>query len=75
MKRLLSLLCAGVAALLLPGETAAGAALVLLGLGCAPVYPSMIHATPARFGAERSQARQNIGRTQARFQRFIRATG
>jgi fucose permease len=46
----------GVAALLLPGETAAGAALVLLGLGCAPVYPSMIHATPARFGAERSQA-------------------
>ena len=22
----------------------------LLGLGCAPVYPSLIHATPARFG-------------------------
>jgi len=30
--------------------------LVLTGLGCAPVYPSLIHATPAFFGAERSQA-------------------
>lgn len=30
--------------------------LVLVGLGCAPVYPSIIHATPANFGAERSQA-------------------
>lgn len=26
----------------------------LLGLGCAPVYPSLIHATPARFGEELS---------------------
>ena len=26
----------------------------LLGLGCAPVYPSLIHATPARFGMELS---------------------
>lgn len=25
-----------------------------LGLGCAPVYPSLIHATPARFGTELS---------------------
>ena len=30
--------------------------LVLAGLGCAPVYPSLIHATPTFFGAERSQA-------------------
>ena len=30
--------------------------LVLFGLGCAPVYPSVIHATPAHFGADRSQA-------------------
>ena len=28
----------------------------LLGMGCAPVYPCYIHATPARFGADRSQA-------------------
>ena len=27
-----------------------------LPLGCAPIYPSIIHATPANFGAERSQA-------------------
>jgi len=26
----------------------------MLGLGCAPVYPSLIHATPARFGEELS---------------------
>lgn len=30
------------------------ACICLLGLGCAPVYPSLIHATPARFGTELS---------------------
>lgn len=30
--------------------------LVLLGLGCAPIYPCIIHSTPDHFGAERSQA-------------------
>ena len=30
------------------------ACICLLGLGCAPVYPSLIHATPARFGEELS---------------------
>ena len=29
---------------------------LLLGLGCAPIYPGIIHPTPARFGAARSQA-------------------
>ena len=28
----------------------------MVGLGCAPIYPAMIHATPARFGAQQSQA-------------------
>ena len=47
----------GIAAVLLPlGDALALAGLVLVGLGCAPVYPCIIHATPARFGAERSQA-------------------
>lgn len=47
----------GLAALLLPfGQGAALAGLVLIGLGCAPIYPSIIHATPARFGVDRSQA-------------------
>jgi len=30
--------------------------LVVLGLGCATVYPSIIHATPANFGTENSRA-------------------
>lgn len=48
----------GVLALLPPagGEAAALAGLVLVGLGCAPIYPCFIHATPERFGAENSQA-------------------
>lgn len=32
------------------------AGLILIGMGCAPIYPSMLHATPAHFGAENSQA-------------------
>ena len=47
----------GITALLLPlGEYAALTGLILIGLGCAPIYPSVIHATPDHFGAERSQA-------------------
>lgn len=30
--------------------------LIVLGVGSAPVYPSIIHSTPARFGESRSQA-------------------
>lgn len=30
--------------------------LVVMGLGCAPVYPSIIHSTPFNFGKENSQA-------------------
>ncbi len=30
--------------------------LIIIGLGCAPIYPCIIHSTPAHFGAERSQA-------------------
>jgi fucose permease len=47
----------GVAAMLLPvGETGAIIGLLLVGLGCAPVYPCIIHSTPDHFGAENSQA-------------------
>ena len=38
------------------GSMAAVAGLVMIGLGCAPVYPCIIHSTPACFGPERSQA-------------------
>src|SRR5699024_8269178 len=44
------------AALLLPTGWSVQVGLVLVGLGCAPIYPSVIHATPARFGAGRSQS-------------------
>lgn len=30
--------------------------LILVGLGCAPIYPSIIHSTPKHFGADKSQA-------------------
>ena len=48
----------GVLLLLVPGlpEAMALAGCVILGLGCAPVYPSIIHATPDNFGPENSQA-------------------
>ena len=47
----------GVAAMLLPlGTFGAITGLVLVGLGCAPIYPSVIHSTPEHFGAENSQA-------------------
>ena len=35
---------------------ASKAANLIIGLGCAPVYPSIIHSTPAHFGADKSQA-------------------
>ena len=53
-------------AVIIIGITAAGlpvdnvgfclAGLVIIGLGCAPVYPSIIHSTPEHFGVENSQA-------------------
>ncbi len=47
----------GIVILLLPfGKVTAVGGLILIGLGCAPVYPCIIHSTPANFGADRSQA-------------------
>lgn len=43
----------GVVLVLLPaGNAALLPGLVLIGLGCAPIYPAVIHATPARFGED-----------------------
>ncbi len=51
------IIAVGIAAFLLPlGEYAALAGLILIGLGCAPIYPCIIHSTPDHFGAENSQA-------------------
>ena len=47
----------GVAVMLLPlGTVGAMAGLLLIGLGCAPIYPCVIHSTPDHFGEENSQA-------------------
>ena len=47
----------GLAAILLPfGGLFTILGLVLLGLGCAPIYPAIVHSIPGFFGVERSQA-------------------
>lgn len=47
----------GIAIMLLPlSAWSALAGLLLIGLGCAPIYPCVIHSTPAHFGEEKSQA-------------------
>ena len=52
-----SIMFTGVLMILLPlPEIFALCGLTVFGLGCAPVYPSIIHSTPARFGRENSQA-------------------
>ena len=52
------ILTCGIVFLLLPvqGETAAIVGFVVIGLGCAPIYPCIIHSTPGNFGAENSGA-------------------
>lgn len=52
-----AIVAVGALVLLVPcGEGSPLAGLVLVGLGCAPIYPSIIHSTPERFGADKSQA-------------------
>ena len=51
----------GVLLVLLPaGQTVLVAGLVAIGLGCAPVYPCIIHETPANFGRSLSLAMTGI---------------
>ncbi|MBQ9950873.1 MAG: MFS transporter [Clostridia bacterium] len=50
-------IAAGVALMFLPfGSAVKLAGLMLIGLGCAPICPCTMHATPGYFGAEHSQA-------------------
>lgn len=47
----------GVMAMLLPLDANISLiGLILIGLGCAPIYPCIIHSTPEHFGADKSQA-------------------
>lgn len=52
-----SLIGCGIIIMLLPvGETVSLIGFVVIGLGCAPIYPCIIHSTPEHFGADKSQA-------------------
>lgn len=51
------LITCGIICLLIPSfEIESLLGFILIGLGCAPIYPCMIHSTPTHFGAKRSQA-------------------
>ncbi len=51
------IIAVGIGVMLLPfGANATVAGLLLTGLGCAPIYPCVIHSTPDHFGAANSQA-------------------
>lgn len=45
----------GVFLLIIPVKIVSIIAFIIIGLGCAPVYPCIIHSTPSNFGAENSQ--------------------
>ncbi len=44
----------GIILLFLPFPILSLAGLMIIGLGCAPIYPTLLHETPRRFGAENS---------------------
>lgn len=46
----------GLVLLFIPFDICALVGLVAFGIGSAPIYPCIIHSTPARFGADKSQA-------------------
>jgi fucose permease len=55
------LIVCGIIALLLPvGNVLLLPGFFLIGLGCAPIFPSLLHETPRNFGSEKSQAIMGI---------------
>lgn len=55
------LAAAGIAILIIPGSTGlAVCGLMAIGLGCSPIYPAMLHATPQIFGKDRSRAATGV---------------
>ena len=52
----MGIIAAGLIAVLLPfGNVLLQVGFVLIGLGCAPIFPGMLHETPVRFGSSLSQ--------------------
>jgi fucose permease len=50
------LIACGIAAIALPFDFLLRPALFIIGFGCAPIYPSLIHETPKNFGVVKSQS-------------------
>jgi len=50
----------GIIALMLPIGWLLLPGFFIIGLGCAPIYPSLLHETPRNFGSEKSQAIMGI---------------
>ena len=56
-----ALIAAGVVLVLAPlGQGTLFAGLITVGLGCAPIYPSIIHETPVNFGRDVSMSRTGL---------------
>lgn len=56
-----ALIAAGIIMMLLPfGKSLLWIGFVVIGMGCAPIYPSMLHQTPVNFGEEYSQSIMGI---------------
>ena len=52
-----AIILGGIIVMFLPmGEVVSLVGLILIGFGCAPIYPCVIHSTPELFGEEKSQA-------------------
>jgi fucose permease len=55
------LIACGIIALIVPaGKILLLPGFFIIGLGCAPIYPSLLHETPKNFGSEKSQAIMGI---------------
>lgn len=52
----ITLALCGTALLFIPVELCAFIGLIFIGVGCAPIYPGLLHQTPVRFGAQNAQA-------------------
>lgn len=49
-----AMILVGIILMFLPFPILSLAGLMIIGLGCAPIYPTLLHETPRRFGAENS---------------------
>lgn len=56
----MGIIAIGVLLMFLPFGAASLAGFLIIGIGCAPVYPCIVHMTPDLFGRERSQSMMSV---------------